>query len=241
MAGLTSLQNIRAITLDLDDTLWEIAPVIQRAEAALWRWLASNHPRILLQWNSRKLLKLRDAMFDEFPEKAHDFRLLRKMVLERVALESGYTTDLVEPAFAVFDAERNKVKLFPEVLAELRWLAGHFVVIAITNGNANLHTIGIANLFDDIVTAVGVGVAKPARPIFDAAIELAGVSPLEVLHVGDHAESDIQGAHEAGMRTVWVNRTAARWPEHLDAPDATVDDLSGVRILLEPALLACKD
>lgn len=235
------MQNIRAVSLDLDDTLWDIAPVIQRAEAALWKWLASNHPRIVQRWNSRKLLKLRDAMFDEFPEKAHDFRLLRKLVLERVALDSGYSADLVEPAFAVFDAERNNVTLFPEVLAELRWLAEHFIVIAITNGNANLHTIGIANLFDDIITAVGVGVAKPARPIFDAAIERAGVLPQEVLHVGDHAESDIQGAREAGMRTAWVNRTAAAWPEHLEAPDVTVSDISGIRMLLEPTARACKE
>lgn len=235
------MKNIRAITLDLDDTLWEIAPVIQRAEAELWKWLSSNHPRIVQRWSSRKLLKLRDAMFDEFPDKAHDFRLLRKLVLERVALDCGYSPEIVEPAFAVFDAERNKVELFPEVLAELQWLAEHFVVIAITNGNANLHTIGIANLFDDIITAVGVGVAKPARPIFDAAIKRAGVLPREVLHVGDHAESDIQGAREAGMRTVWVNRTAARWPEHLQAPDATVDDMTGVRMMLEPALLARKE
>lgn len=235
------MHNIRVVSLDLDDTLWDITPVIQRAEAELWQWLAGNHPRIVERWTSRKLLKMRDSLFAEFPEKAHDFRFLRKKVLERVALESGYSADIVDPAFAVFDAARNKVTFFPEVLAELRWLAKHFTVIAITNGNADLHAIGIANLFDDIITAVGVGFAKPARPIFDAAIERTGVSPQQVLHVGDHAESDVQGAREAGMRTVWVNRKAAYWPRHLDAPDATVIDISGVRALLEPAVLASKE
>ncbi len=40
------MHRIRAITLDLDATLWEIGPVIRRAEAELWQWLALNYPRI---------------------------------------------------------------------------------------------------------------------------------------------------------------------------------------------------
>jgi FMN hydrolase / 5-amino-6-(5-phospho-D-ribitylamino)uracil phosphatase len=229
------LQNIRAISFDLDDTLWEIGPVIRRAEALLWQWLEENYPRIPSRWESQELVELRRSMFDEFPDMVHDFRFMRKTMLERIALESGYSADLVESAIGIFDAARNEVELYPEVLSELKWFAGRFVVIAITNGNANLHTIGIADLFDDIVTSVNVGVAKPARPIFDAAVQRAGVAPQETLHVGDHAESDIQGARDAGMRTVWVNRTSAEWPDHLDAPDATVDTISGVRELLQSA------
>ena len=235
------MNKIRAVTLDLDDTLWEVGPVIRRAEKMLWHWLEENYPRISERWNSQDVVQLRMSMFDEFPDMVHDFRFMRKTVLERIATDAGYSSDLVEPAFAVFDAARNEVELFPEVRDELRWLAERFTVIAITNGNANLHTIGIADFFDDIVTSVDVGVAKPAKLIFDAAVQIAGVSHQEALHVGDHAESDIQGARDAGMRTVWVNRTSAVWPEHLDAPDATVDDISGVRALLQKAKAAGLD
>jgi 2-haloalkanoic acid dehalogenase type II len=227
------LKRIRAITLDLDDTLWEIGPVIQRAEATLWQWLGDNYPRIPDRWQANDLVELRASMFREFPGRVHDFRFMRKTALERMALDSGYSADLVEPAFGVFDNARNDVELYPEVEEELAWLAERFVVIAITNGNANLHTIGIADQFDDIISSVNIGVAKPARRIFDVAIERSGVSSRETLHVGDHAESDIQGARDAGMRTAWVNRNSAEWPGHLDAPDATVVSISGVRELLQ--------
>ena len=133
----------------------------------------------------------------------------------------------------MFDAARNRVELFPEVLVELAWLKEHFQVVAITNGNANLQRIGIAHYFHEIVTSVEVGVAKPARPIFDEAINRAGVEPHESLHVGDHPESDILGAQNAGMRTAWINRTKATWPDHLQSPDVAVDSMSGVRQLLE--------
>jgi len=235
------LQNILAVTLDLDDTLWEISPVIERAEAELWQWLACHYPRIVQRWTPEKLLEMRMALCEKFPHKAHDFRFLRKLVLARAASDSGYSEGLAEEAFAVFDTARNKVELFPEVRAELEWLTQNFVVIAITNGNADLHTIGIAGLFDAIITAVDVGAAKPARPIFDAAIDRAGVRAESVLHVGDHAKADVQGAREAGMRTVWVNRTGARWPANMEAPDAIVADISGVRMLLETAAVVCRE
>ena len=229
------MNNIRAITLDLDDTLWSIGPVIQRAEEALWDWLARHYPRIEERWSPEQLIELRSQMYDRYPHKVHDFRFLRKKVLEYVALEVGYTTDLVDPAFAVFDAGRNRVDLFPEVDDELSWLADRYKLVAVTNGNANLHTIGIANHFHDIVTSVDVGAAKPARAIFDEAVRRTGYSPDQVLHVGDHPETDIVGAKKAGIRAVWVNRIDAPWPDKLVAPDATVTTLSELRIMLENA------
>ena len=227
------MHRIRAITLDLDDTLWEIGPVIRRAESELWHWLQEHYPRIVEKWPADEVVRVRIEIAQEFPEKSHDFRFLRKTVLKRIAESSGYAADLVEPAFEVFDAARNRVELYPEVLAELAWLNEHFQVVAITNGNANLQRIGIAHYFHEIVTSVEVGVAKPARPIFDEAINRAGVEPHESLHVGDHPESDILGAQNAGMRTAWINRTNATWPDHLQSPDVAVDSMSGVRQLLE--------
>ena len=178
------------------------------------------------------------SLVEEFPEKAHDFRQLRKLALGRVALDSGYDQSLVEPAFAVFDEARNNVELYPEVETELATLAEHFVLVAVTNGNADLHRIGIAQHFRAIVTSVEVGVAKPAAPIFDEAILRTGIAAAQTIHVGDHPDTDITGAQNAGMRTAWVNRIGATWPDHLDAPDATIQTMTDLRELLQPAISA---
>lgn len=228
-----ALHRIRAITLDLDNTLWEIDSVIHRAEAVLWGWLSSKYPRIPERFSADDLLELRQSVMDEYREQCHDFRFLRKKVLGRVAVESGYGEDLVEPAFRVFDEERNAVELYPDVLPELEVLSTRFTIVAVTNGNANLQTIGIRHLFHGVITAVDAGVAKPAQPIFDAAVKEAGVSPLEVLHVGDHPETDVDGARQAGLRTAWINRNGADWPDHLDAPDAEISTMTELRKLLE--------
>ncbi|MDH4073795.1 MAG: HAD family hydrolase, partial [Gammaproteobacteria bacterium] len=113
------MHRIRAITLDLDNTLWEIDPVISEAERLLWEWLGKNYPRITENYAPENLLEMRAAVTKEYSDRSHDFRFLRKQALERLAVSVGYTADLVEPAFGVFDDARNRVELYPDVMPEL--------------------------------------------------------------------------------------------------------------------------
>ena len=227
------MNRIRAISLDLDDTLWAIGPVIRNAEASLRDWLAEHFPDVVAQFSTEDMLNVRRNVMAAHPAMRHDLRFIRKAVLAHVAVESGYdAAELVEPAFDVFDRARNTVDLFPDVVPALEILGERFTIIAVTNGNANLDRIGIRHLFDDVVTAVDAGVAKPARPIFDAAVSAAAAEPDEILHVGDHPETDIDGARRAGLKTAWVNRTADAWPGHLEEPDAVVATIRELRELL---------
>ena len=229
------MQRVRAITLDLDNTLWEIDPVIREAERQLWAWLAHHYPRIAERHTPGDLLEARAAVAEEHGDRSHDFRFLRKQALARVAVQAGYGTDLVEPAFNVFDEARNRVELYPDVVPELRYLFARYRIVAVTNGNANLHRIGIGHLFHGVVTSVDAGAAKPERPIFDQAVRAAGVPPADILHVGDHPELDVDGARRAGFRTAWINRAGGTWPAHLEAPDVEVTNLSGIREFVESA------
>lgn len=229
------MHRIRAITLDLDDTLWAIEPVIARAEKKLWQHLARNHPRIEKQFSAADVRDIRETVMAEHTDYWHDFRYLRKKVLQTLAERAGYGDEIVEPAFEVFDRARNEVELFPDVLPHLENLARDFTLIALTNGNANLEVIGIRHFFSDVVTSSDVGVSKPARKIFDIAVSRNGFSQQQVLHVGDHPETDIDGARRAGLRTAWMNRLDAQWPQHLKLPDATVSCVGELVRLLETA------
>jgi putative hydrolase of the HAD superfamily len=219
------MHGIRTITLDLDDTLWPIHPVIFRAEQALYAWLERHYPRITARYSQRDLLELRLDIVTEFPDRGHDFTFMRRKVLARIAEAVGYSTDYVDAAMEVFQAQRNDVEMFPEVRPALKELGERFSVIAVTNGNASLERIGIRNLFDGVISAASAGAAKPAQRIFDAAVEAGGAKPHETLHVGDHPECDVAGASNAGLRTAWVNRNGAEWPDHLQRPDVIVRDI----------------
>ena len=222
MDKMVPVNGIRTITLDLDDTLWDIHPVIKRAEHSLYSWLGEHYPRITEMFSIEEMRILRDDVFERHPDKLHDLTFLRYTVLTEAATTAGYTEFMVDEAFAVFDRVRNDIELFPESRPTLVALAERFTLVAVTNGNANLEMIGIDDLFDHHINAAMAGAAKPARPIFDAAVQAGGASAAETLHVGDHPVYDVHGAREAGLRTVWVNRTEATWPEEHAAPDLTV-------------------
>ena len=227
-----TVNGIRTITVDLDDTLWEIHPVIHRAENRLYEWLGENYPVITAMFSAEELRILRKQVLDKHADKVHDLTFLRHTVLTEAATAAGCANFLVEEAFAVFDEVRNDVELFPEARPALVALRERYTVIAVTNGNANLEKIGIDDLFHGHVSAAMAGAAKPARPIFDAAVEAGGASAEETLHVGDHPLYDVHGAREAGLRTVWVNRAGNSWPDEYALPDIEVRHVGELHELL---------
>ena len=180
-------------------------------------------------------MELRAQVLVEYEDRAHDLTFVRCEVLARMGHVAGDGDGFVDEAFAVFDEERNTLELFPDVRAALESLASRFTLVALTNGNARLDRIGIDDLFDAFVSARTAGAAKPARPIFDAAVEAGGAGAHETLHVGDHPEIDVDGARSAGLRAVWVNRNGAEWPGMLPRPDGIVRDLDELDRLLSAA------
>jgi len=219
------MNDIRTITLDLDDTLWAIHPVIRRAEERLYAWIADNYPRITEQFEPADIWAVRSEVMAEYSERAHDLTFLRRTVLSRIGEAAGYDDSYVDDAFAVFDEARNDVTLFPEARPALVSLRRRFVLIAVTNGNADLERIGIRDLFDGVVSAAIAGAAKPARPIFDMAVAAGGASAAQTVHVGDHPLYDVRGARDAGLRAVWVNRNGDEWPDECHLPDAEVQNV----------------
>ena len=168
------MHEIRTITLDLDDTLWAIAPVIARAEQRLYEWFGERFPRIVEQFSMLEILALRNRVIEENLERAYDLTFLRRTVIARLGAEAGYDNIPIDEAFAVYDKIRNEPELFPDVRPVLESLKKRYTLVAVTDGNANLDKIGISDLFDEFVSAQTVGAAKPDRRIFDAAVSVGG-------------------------------------------------------------------
>lgn len=229
------MNDIRTITLDLDDTLWAIHPVIKRAEERLYSWMGEHYPRITELYGPEELRQLRADVMAEYRDRTHDLTFLRRTVLTRIGEAAGYGSAYVDDAFAVFDEARNDVELFPEARPALVALRQRFTLIAVTNGNANLDKIGIRGLFDGVVSAAMAGAAKPARAIFDMAVAAGGAIAEQTIHVGDHPLYDVHGAREAGLRAVWVNRNGDAWPEEYPAADAEVQHVGELHDLLNKA------
>ncbi|MCK7595507.1 HAD family hydrolase [Pseudomarimonas salicorniae] len=216
---------IRAITLDLDDTLWAVAPAIQRAEQAVDDYLARHCPQTRARFPVAAMRALRERIAAEHPQLAHDFTTQRLLCLRHALEESGEDLAHAEGAFEAFFDARNTVDLYADVAEGLPQLAGRYPLAALTNGNADLARIGLAAHFRFTLGAREHGAAKPDPSIFHAACERLGIEPSAVLHVGDDPQLDVEGARRAGLRACWINRVGARWPDDLAPPDLVARDL----------------
>jgi putative hydrolase of the HAD superfamily len=220
---------LKAILFDLDDTLWPIAPVIAQAETTLHAWLAEHAPKVAQHFTIEELRAHRMALLAEQPELRLDLGKLRRAGLEAAFAHVGEDHSHIEGAMRHFAAARNAVTPYEDVLPGLLKLKQRLLLGTITNGNADLDVVGLAHHFTVSLAAANFGRGKPDPAIFLAACEAMGVAPQEAAYVGDDLQLDVQGAQQAGLRAVWMNRGGST--AHVAAgivPDAicaTFDDL----------------
>lgn len=112
--------------------------------------------------------------------------------------------------FAYF-ATPDAWRLYPEVVETLAALKERGMILdVISNFDSRLVRIldglEVATSFDHILTSSRVGYAKPDPEIFAAALNRHGLNAPDALHVGDSEIHDLQGALNAGLRGVLIDR-----------------------------------
>ena len=220
-------RSIRAITVDLDDTLWPCEPTLLRAERLVLEWLTERVPDVMRSWSIERLREHRMRLHAAHPEFKSDFVAIRRLALQEVFRAAGadgaQDRHIIEESLNVYMAARNQVDLYPEVRACLGRLSARYRVASLSNGNACLVQIGLDHLFHAAIAAHTHGACKPDAALFHSACRELGCEPEEVVHLGDDIELDVRGARRAGLHAVWMNRAGHPWPGD-DVPD-TVRDL----------------
>ncbi len=208
----------RVITFDLDDTLWDVRPALITAEHSTRAWLRQHAPDMFARFDSNALHAIRNELLANDPALAHQLSRMRRDTYYVALQRTGYRDDeaarIADAAFAVFLDGRHSVTPFDGVADMLAELSQHYVLGALSNGNANLQRIPIGVHFAFHFSAEQVGAAKPHRAMFDAAVDHSNVDRNDMLHVGDNFEHDVQGAWNAGISAVWVNANG----QQQDAP-----------------------
>lgn len=220
------MRRIRAICFDLDNTLWDVWPVIRRAEQAMYDYLAERYPKIVAAHTVETMREARERTAALYPQMKHDFTFLRLQALRDHARDFGYAETMAEEAFEVFLRARNEVELYEEVLPALELLKKRYRLFTASNGNADLDKIGLARFFERSIAAREVGALKPDPIIFRKVVESTDLALEEVVYVGDDPHLDVEGARQAGMQAIWINRTQAKWPAAIEPPECSVRTLT---------------
>lgn len=225
---------IKLITFDLDDTLWDTAPVIVSAEAVLRNWLAEHAPD-LGPVPVEHLWAIRTRLIEADPTLKHRISALRRRVLFHALEDAGYAHDqaqeLADKGFEVFLHARHQIDIFPEVQPTLEILAKTYTLGVVTNGNADVRRLGLADYFAFALSAEDLGIGKPDPAPFLEALRRGKVDADAAVHIGDHPGDDIAGAQQAGFRAIWFNPAGKVW-EADRQPDAEIQSLTELPELL---------
>ena len=200
---------IHLITLDLDNTLWDIEKTMVTAEKELRMHLKSVSEKAFDIYCSDTTSEIRNRLLREQPDLRSNLTEFRKVLLGEIFFRAGNSIEdseiLANSAFNTFFEFRNKVVFFEGAINVLIALSEKYKVYALTNGNADVKMIGIDKYLSGAVSSAEVGVSKPNPEIFEAALNKAGVEAKSCIHVGDDYEDDIVGASNAGIASIWLN------------------------------------
>ena len=118
--------------------------------------------------------------------------------------------DYFDELFAYF-ARPDSWELYGDARETLEDLKGRgLILVMISNFDSRVLEIisglGVADYFDSVFISSSAGFAKPAAGIFHLALERYGIAPHEAMHVGDSPETDVEGALNAGVPAVLLDR-----------------------------------
>lgn len=200
------LNPIKAITFDLDDTLYENTSVIRKADASLIDFMGTRFSETLtLKQNYWR--NLQKELLLTSPVLKNDMSKLRFETLVVGFNNLGYSQqksqDAAQQCFTHFYAQRSNFSVRDEVHLVLKALSKKVPLVAITNGNVNVNSIGIDQYFSVCFNASVDLLMKPHKAMFDAAQNYLSLPADNILHVGDNLHKDVYGAVKAGYQSAW--------------------------------------
>mgnify|MGYP001421072775 FL=1 len=220
------MKQIKLITFDLDDTFWDIGPVIINAELTTRKWLEEKVGEV--DWgNMESFLALRKDLAEKDSSLYWDLGKLRREIfrvkLAPITSNEKELNDLVEESFNYFLDKRHEIIFYDGVIDALKDLSTRYELGVLTNGNADINRLNIGEYFKFSVSSVDVQSNKPDKGHFQKALDLSGLSANEVLHIGDHQINDVVGAINTGMKAIWFNKEGVDWEQEYLKPEEISD------------------
>lgn len=233
------MTRLHAVIFDLDDTLYPERSYVLSGFHAVAKW-AEHALSVPKEKTARDL----EAMYRQ-GARGHTFEIW----LDQQGVD-GQRDELVQRMVAVYREHQPELTPFdgiPALLGDIRrrcklglisdgylavqqrkWESLHF--------NEAFHAVVFSDIF-------GRRYWKPSHVPFEAALRTLDVAPEEALYVGDNPAKDFLGARQLGMKTIRFRSLggehALAEPEsNFHAPDATVENVHGLRVCLLNLLMS---
>ena len=214
------LTEVKAVSFDLDDTLYSNKPIMQAIEQKMIAYFARLPALKKAEINQQSIFDTkfwsqfrRQAILKQ-PDLAHDVVRVRLVTYHLGFLSLGLVNDVAQQqaqaALDHFISLRSDFTIPKESEELLANLSQKYPLIAISNGNVDTKTLGISQYFQHIYhagwqTDGRLLKQKPVTDMFMLACSHLALQPSQILHVGDCGRADIEGALRAGCQAAWLS------------------------------------
>jgi len=221
---------------------WE--PIIAEADEALTNHLNSRGTELNINTFPSEFRK---RLGEYFKQRENDLlestytSVLRELLIEKGYddIPSGVMRDALDALFAVTQSNWALEDDAIPTLNKLEEMGYRLGIISNAGDDRDVQQLargfGIHSRFDFILTSAACSYRKPHPRIFELALANWYLLPSEAVMVGDNLTADIQGAQNAGMYGVWINRRVSPEMEKQEtaSPDASISSLFELPALLD--------
>jgi putative hydrolase of the HAD superfamily len=231
------VKDYRHIFFDLDHTLWDFET---NSKLALAEMFELNQLKQKGIFDFNQFYQTYRPINDQFWYLYHnrkvskeDLRLGRfRETLSRFSINDEDLINILAQQY--IELSPRKTALFEGAVEVLDYLQSNYELHIITNGfpevqRVKIENSGLQKYFRNVLISEEVGWQKPQPEIFHHAFKLASTSPQNALMIGDSLQTDIEGAQNAGMDSVYFN-PKNKW--HKGSPTFEIKTLAELKEIL---------
>ncbi|MEM0940673.1 MAG: YjjG family noncanonical pyrimidine nucleotidase [Bacteroidota bacterium] len=205
------MKSIQHIFFDLDHTLWDYNRSAEETLSEMFDLLELSDSGHTANDFFNVFYEVNDNLWHMYNQGKIDRKYIKINRFKEVLEKLGANTSKSLEASNYFMAHcPSKPYLMPDSMTALRYLHEKYSLHIITNGfqdsqERKLKSSGVKDFFDQVITSECIGSRKPSREIFDYSLSQAGASLSDSIMIGDNAKTDISGAKNAGMKSVFYD------------------------------------
>lgn len=226
----------KAIFFDLDHTLWDFETNSAEALRELHHAYELRHKGVSIEDFLITFKRINTELWHLYDTGQIPQETIRTQRFHRILLEHNVDEYEMSLQFSkdYVSVSPKKKNLLPHAKVILEYLHPHYPMHIITNGFSEIQAIkmtssAILHYFTSVVTSEKAGHKKPAKEIFEFALTENGLQPHEVVMIGDNLITDISGAKNAGLDTVFYNPLKIK---HETSVDFEIEALIELRNIL---------
>jgi YjjG family noncanonical pyrimidine nucleotidase len=226
------MKTYKCILFDLDHTLWDYETNSREALSELYTQFGLAERGVREPDFLQTFYVINNKLWDLYDRGVLHRDVIRKERFHRILMAQGIDDYEMSLKFsnAYLEHSPKKRNLMEGCKETLDYLLPKYTMVIVTNGfdeiqSTKLLASGIHHYFKDIVTSARAGYKKPAKEIFEFALKENKAQACETIMIGDNLLTDIAGAKNALIDTVFFNPSKIKHDSKVDYEIETLTEL----------------